>query len=61
MVTNSYSFERHTWDLIYLKVEMSQLTTSRWRAGKSLPFKQNFFGSLQQTVEWDTFLKCVQL
>ena len=32
---------------------------------KSLPFKQNFFGSLQQTAEWPrewhTFLKCVRL
>ena len=61
MVTNSYSFERHTWDLIYLKVEMSQLTTSERQVGKSLQFKQNFFGSLQQTVEWETCLKCVQL
>ena len=29
--------------------------------GKSLPFKQNVFGSVQQTVEWHTFLKCVRL
>ena len=43
-----------------LKVEMSQLTISRRQVGRSLPFKQNFFGSLQQTVEWDTFLKCAQ-
>ena len=31
----------------------------RITAGRSLPFKQNFFaiGSLQQPVEWDTILK----
>ena len=61
MVTNFYSFERNTWDLIHLKVEMGQLMTLRRQVGRSLPFKQNFFGSLQQTEEWDTFLKCVQL
>ena len=45
MVTNSHSFERHAWDLIYLKVEMSQLTTSRRQVGKSLPFKQNILAA----------------
>ena len=29
MVTNSYSFDSHTWDLINLKVEMSQQTISK--------------------------------
>ena len=61
MVTKLYSFDRHTWDFTHLKLEMNQLTISRRQVGRSIPFKQNFFGSLQQTVEWDTFLKCVQL
>ena len=44
-----------------LKVEMSQLMISRRQVGRSLTFKQNFLGSLKQTVEWHSLLKCVQL
>ena len=48
-------------NLVRSKLELSELKISGIQAGRSLPFKLNFFGGLQQPVKWETFLEAVLL